>query len=84
MPPVGFGRQDKTRRVRFRTNVCYAGTDYGPDYDEDEAEVPLNFAFELVNDGRAELIDDGPDEAEIDETIGRTAPAKKTATKGRK
>jgi|SRR5215831_1115492 len=85
MPPVGFARIDKTRRVRFLANVCFDGKDYGPDYEEDEADVPLNFAFELVSDGRAELIDDGPEEAEIDESIGRQAPApKKPAAKGRR
>jgi len=84
MPPVGFGRTDKTRRVRFRSNVCFGGTDYGPDYAEDEADVPINFAFELVNDGRAELIDEGPDEAELDETIGREAAPKKTTKGARK
>lgn len=87
MPPVGFGRTDKTRRIRFRSNVCFEGTDYGPDYDEDEADVPINFAFELVNDGRGELVDDGPDEAEIDETAGRGQAAAKKApapAKGKK
>ena len=77
MPPVGFVKTDTTRRVRFVRNVCYGGIDYGPDYAENEADVAANFAWELVNDGRAVIIDDLPAEAEIDETAGRTAPPAK-------
>lgn len=88
MPPVGFHRTDTTRRVRFVSNVCYGGVDYGPGYDEDEADVPANFAWEVVQDGRAVFADDKPNEADIDENIGREpspakgkAPPKKTGKK---
>lgn len=73
--PVGFARADSTRRIRFLTNVCYDGEDYGPGYPKQVADVAQNFAFELVNTKRAEFVDQGSAEAEIDENIGRAGAA---------
>jgi hypothetical protein len=84
MPPVGFHRTDTTRRIRFVANVAYGGKDYGPDYDEDEADVTANFAYELVHDGRAVFIDEGSSEPDIDESIGRDQPPRKTVAPAKK
>lgn len=47
-------------RVRFITNVAHGGTDYGPDFAEDEALLPAKAAFHYVAQGRAVEVDELP------------------------
>jgi hypothetical protein len=41
------------RRLRFVRNTAYQGTDYGPDYGQDECEVDAPAAFRFIGQGRA-------------------------------
>jgi hypothetical protein len=52
--------QQPERKIRFLVNLCYAGTDYGPDYEQAELTLPAAWACQFVNEGRAVFIDDGP------------------------
>ena len=57
MPPVGFADKTGTRRVRFVTGVMHDGVDYGPDFDEDEADIKPAAALSYVQSGRAVYVD---------------------------
>lgn len=65
--PVELLNQKKglqPRRLRFVRNTAYKGTDYGPDYGQDECQVDPASAFRFIEQGRA--IDlDAPQEVPV-------------------
>jgi len=72
---VGYHTKDGTRRIKFISNVAYEGTDYGPDYAEAEVELPANWAYQFVSEGRAVYADEGTREAVHDEETKARAEA---------
>lgn len=59
MSPKGVRFADKTgtRRVQFTTGVFHDGADYGPDFDEQEADINPAAALAYVQQGRAVYVD---------------------------
>ena len=55
---VDFAKKKKTRRIQFLTGVHYDGTDYGPDYPKDVADVIENEAQAYVEQGRARYVEE--------------------------
>lgn len=54
MSPIEITRpSNKTRRIRFVRNKCYAGTDYGPAYEQDTVDVREDWAKYFVARGDA-------------------------------
>jgi hypothetical protein len=55
MPPPVEIVTDKgaRRRLKFLRNTSYDGTDYGPDYKSDEADVDPRWSAVFLNNGRA-------------------------------
>lgn len=68
MSPAGYGSKTGTRRIRFLTGVGHEGKDYGPELEEDEADVNPVDALQYVQQGRAVYIDVSEEEA-VDGTI---------------
>lgn len=55
--PVEFADRKQTRRVKFVTGVHHDGVDYGPDYEQQEADVNAAAAAAYVAQGRAVYVE---------------------------
>lgn len=57
MAPVEITRPtEKTVRLRFKENVCYGGVNFGPHYEQREAEVREDWAKYFIRQGKAEEV----------------------------
>jgi hypothetical protein len=79
-------RRAKTRLVRFTRNTSYRGRDevthdYGPDYEEDTAEVLAHEAEYFVTQGRALFADEDEGEAGSAVSDASTPPASPSTNK---
>lgn len=54
MPPVEVVNEKSAgHRLKFLRNTSYNGTDYGPDYESDEADVDARWSAVFLANGRA-------------------------------
>jgi hypothetical protein len=72
MPPVEtVNDKGALRRLKFLRNTAYNGTDYGPDYPEQEADVDSRWSVVFLSNGRAVEAEDkamkkgGPEKGEV-------------------
>ena len=57
---IGFEKKGSaTRRVRFTSDLSHNGIDYGPQYDNEVAELDARDAANYVRSGRARYEGDG-------------------------
>lgn len=45
--------EEKKVKVQFVRNVAYEGKDYGPDYEQDTADVEAGWARRFISNGKA-------------------------------
>lgn len=57
---VGFVKDDGMRRVKFLTDVSHEGVDYGPQFETDEATIPVAWANTYAKQGRAVILEGQP------------------------
>ena len=55
MAGVQYADKSQTVKLKFIRNVCYNGTDYGPDYKEQVAVVDASWAHNFLQNGKAEF-----------------------------
>jgi hypothetical protein len=65
MPVEFINRKKGPRRLKFTRNTAYNGTDYGPDYGQDECLVEAPAAFRFIDQGRAVDLDAPPSPGDI-------------------
>jgi hypothetical protein len=54
MPPVEIvTEKGAKRRLKFLRNTAYEGTNYGPDYESDQADVDPRWSVVFLGNGRA-------------------------------
>jgi len=59
MPPVEIvNEKGATRRLRFVRNTAYGGSNYGPDYESDTADVDPRWAAAFIGQQRAVPVED--------------------------